>query len=239
MAAPDLERRIILVTGASRGLGRALAFAAAGAGAQVIATARTRGGLEELDDAIREKGGSATLLPLDLRKGDEVDRLGPSIYQRFGRLDGLCHCAAELGVLTPVAELDPKVLARNAELHIAATQRLIRTTHPLLAAAPAGRAVFVSDAEALAHRPFFAAYAATKAAMEALVLAHAGEVARTSIRVNLFVPPPMATKLRRDAYPGEARDAQPDPAIIAPALLPLLTAAETRHGERIVASVEG
>ena len=220
-APVDLSGRFVLVTGASRGLGRAVVRAVAGAGARTIVTARTRGALEELDDELRGEGASLTLLPLDLCDGDAVERIGPSIHARFGRL-ALVHCAAQLGTLTPTQQLDPMVLESTVRLGAFATQRLIRTTDPLLRAAPAGTAVFVDDPFAGIGRPFAAAYTAAKAAQRAIVEAWAAENRRTSMRIHLFAAEPMRTRLRRAAFPGEASDARPEPEAMAGTIMRLL-----------------
>ena len=160
---PDLDGAVALVTGASRGLGAAVAIELARLGAHPVITARSQGGLEETDDAIRAAGGSATLLPLDLREADDVDKLGPSIFQRFQRLDILVHCAASLGRLAPVSHLMPYEWAEPVEVNFNAAMRLMRTAEPLLRRAEAGRAVFVTDARAQAPKAYWAAYASSKA----------------------------------------------------------------------------
>lgn len=233
MAADDsLEGRIVLVTGASRGLGAAVAAACAARGAKLVLAARTAGALEELDDACRRAGGSeATLAALDLTKGELVDALGRSLFERFGRLDGLVSCAAELGVITPVSHLEPKAFERILAVNLVANQRLIRSLDPLLRAAPAGRAVFVTDGGAGPGRAYWGGYAATKAALEALVLAYAAELRLTQVRVNLVDPGPMQTRLRAQAYPGERPGTVPDPAALAPAVVDLLLPGCLHMGE--------
>lgn len=230
MARP-LDGAVALVTGAGRGLGRAAALALAGLGAQVVATGRTQGALEETDDAIRAAGGAATLLPLDLADGAALDMLGPSLFDRFGQLDILVHAAAELGRLTPASHVQMQDWDAAMAAGVGAALRLIRTTAPLLQAAEAGRAVFVTDARARAPRAYWAAYGAAKAAQEHLVLSWADEMRRTRLRINLFEPGPMATRLRRLAYPGEDQAALPVPAAVTPALVALCLPDETRHGE--------
>ena len=234
MAAPErpLEGRIVLVTGASRGLGAAVATACAAAGAKLILAARTAGALEELDDACRRAGGSeATLAVLDLTKGELVDALGRSLFDRHGRLDGLVACAAELGVVTPVSHLDPNTFERILPVNLVANQRLIRSLDPLLRAAPAGRAVFVTDGNAGPGKAYWGGYAATKAGLEALVRAYAAELRLTHARVNLYDPGPIATRLRAQAYPGERPGAVPEPAAVVPGLIELLLPGCTRNGE--------
>jgi NAD(P)-dependent dehydrogenase (short-subunit alcohol dehydrogenase family) len=224
-------QRIVLITGASRGLGRALAEAAAGPDCHLVLVARTSGALEEVDDAVVAKGGRATLVPLDLSAPDGVERLGGALAGRHGRLDGLVGAAGMLGTLTPASHLEPKELERVMRLNLFANQRLIRSLEPLLRASPAGRAVFVTAAEARAGRPFWSAYAASKAALEAVVLAWAAELKRSAVRINLALPPPMPTRLRADAYPGEDQRRLPPPATHAPAILAMLSPDERRHGE--------
>jgi len=225
--------RVALVTGASRGLGAAVGLALAVAGVRTVLTARTVGGLEEVDDAIRAAGGQATLLPMDLTEGDEVDRIGPSLFQRFGRLDILVHCAATLGTLTPAEHILPKDWESTIALNQTATWRLIRSCGPLLRHAQAGRAVFITDRCAALPTSYWGTYGATKAAAANLVLSWAGELGTTNARVNLFDPGPMATKLRRAAFPGEDQTALPHPSCIAPDIVALCDPAETRHGQII------
>ena len=214
-----LAGRIALVTGASRGIGHALALGLAEAGAHVIATARTQAGLEELDDAIlAATGAHATLVPLDIEDGDGLDRLGAALYARFGRLDILVSNAGDLGLLTPLAHLDPKVWERALAVNATATFRLIRAMDPLLRRAQAARAIFLTTGAATAPRAFWGAYAATKAAMESLVQVYADEVDTTAVRCTLLSPGPLRTRMRMQAFPGE------DPADLTPpeALVPLL-----------------
>ena len=231
MTAP-LAGSVALVTGASRGIGAATAVELARLGAHCVLTARTQGGLEETDDAIREAGGSATLVPLDLREFEQVDALGPSIGVRFHRLDILVHCAGALGRLAPVAHLLPAEWDEAIGVNATAALRLIRTTEGLLRQAPAGRAVFVTTARARGPKAYWGCYGAAKAAMEYLALSWADEIGTiTPIRVNLFDPGPVATRLRRAAYPGEVASALPRPEAVAPALAALCLSTETRHGE--------
>jgi NAD(P)-dependent dehydrogenase (short-subunit alcohol dehydrogenase family) len=231
-----LRDSVALVTGASRGLGAATAVALARLGAHVVITARTQGGLEETDDAIRAAGGSATLLPLDLKEVAEIDVLGPSLYQRFGRLDVLAHCAGVLGRLTPVAHIMPNDWADVVAVNLTAAWRLISTCDPLLRAAPAGRAVFATDTRATVPLAYWGAYGATKAAMQHLVLTWADELLKTRLRVNLFDPGPMATKLRYAAFPGEDQKRLPVPADQAPALAALCRPDEQRHATVVAAT---
>ncbi|HEY7900912.1 MAG TPA: SDR family NAD(P)-dependent oxidoreductase [Caulobacteraceae bacterium] len=209
-----LAGRIALVTGASRGIGAAAALALGAAGAKVIATARTQGGLEELDDGIRAAGGpEATLAPLDLMKPDGLDQLGLEIFQRHGRLDILVHAAGMLGGLTPVAHVSPALWDRLVSVNLTSAYRLIRSFDPLLRASDRGRAMFITQTGR--SEPFWGAYAATKAGMEALVRAWADEVDGSPARAILIDPGPTRTALRRQAFPGEDTSPLADPTDIA------------------------
>lgn len=222
---PDFTGRVVLVTGASRGIGRACALAFARAGAHVVAAARTQGGLEELDDEITAATGrAATLVPMDLRNGDGVDRLGAALFERWGRLDVLFSNAGELGLVTPVPHLDPPVWDKAVAVNMTATYRLIRSMDPLLRAAPAGRAVFLTTGVAATQRAFFGAYAATKAGMEALVRTYADEMEHTAVRCALLSPGPMRTRMRAQAFPGEDPAELPPPEALAPLALELARA---------------
>ncbi len=200
----------------------------------LVLVARTTGGLEEVDDRVRAKGGQATLVPLDLREGDAIDRLGGALAQRFGRLDVLIGNAAELGALSPTGHIDPKVFERVMALNAGANYRLIRSLDPLLRVSEAGRAIFVTCAPAREPKPFWGAYAASKAAMEALVLSYAAETRRTRVRVNLVDPGPMRSRLRKQAYPGEAPDKVPPPETRTEAFVALAAPDCARHGELVV-----
>lgn len=224
------EGSIALITGASRGIGAATATELARMGARVVITARTQGGLEETDDAIRGLGGEATILPLDLREGSQIDAIGPTLFQRFGRLDILVHNAGALGRLTPVSHILPDDWSDVVAVNLSATWRLIRTCDPLLRHAPAGRAVFVTESRAREPRAYWGAMGATKAGMEHLVQTWAQEVATTRLRVNLFDPGPVATRMRSNAFPGEDRATLPTPEAVAPALAALCVTSEERNG---------
>jgi NAD(P)-dependent dehydrogenase (short-subunit alcohol dehydrogenase family) len=224
-----------LVTGASRGIGAAVAVELARRGVHVILLARTVGGLEETDDAVRAAGGSATLLPIDLMDGEQLDPLGPTLLQRFGRLDILVHNAGALGRLTPAPHILPKDWASVVGVNLNATWRLIRTCGPLLVAAPAGRAVFVTSRLARHPRAYWGAYAATKAGMESLVLCWAEETRNDRVRINLFDPGPTRTRMRADAMPGEDPRTLQTADDVAPLLADACMEAETRHGEVIAA----
>jgi NAD(P)-dependent dehydrogenase (short-subunit alcohol dehydrogenase family) len=228
--AGALEGAVALVTGASRGIGAAVAVELGRLGARVVITARTQGGLEETDDAIRATGGEATLLPLDLHEGEQIDATGPTLFQRFGRLDVLVHNAGALGRLTPVSHILPDDWADVVAVNLSAAWRLIRTCNPLLRLAPAGRAVFVTESRAREPRAYWGAMGATKAGMEHLVLTWAQEVATTRLRVNLFDPGSVATRMRSNAFPGEDRSTLPQPEAIAPALTALCLPEEQPNG---------
>jgi NAD(P)-dependent dehydrogenase (short-subunit alcohol dehydrogenase family) len=207
-----LDGRIALITGASRGIGAAVARRFAAEGAHVILLARTTGGLEERDDEIRAMGREATLVPFDLRDFDKIDQLGAALYQRFGRLDVLVGNAGVLGSLSPMGHFDVKVWSEVIELNVTANWRLIRALDPLLRLSPAGRAVFTTCAAAREPLPYWGAYAASKAALETMVRVYAGEVTKTNLRVNLVDPGIVATALRAHGFPGEDRKtlASPD-----------------------------
>ena len=222
MTDRPLSGSVALVTGASRGIGAAVAVELARLGAHCVLTARTQGGLEETDDAIRATGGAATLLPLDLAKqAEKIDMLGPSIVERFGRLDVLVHAAGVLAKLTPVAHIQPRDWQEAVAVNLSACWRLIRSCDPPLRAAPAGRAVVLTDAVAAEPRAYWGLYGAGKAGQEHLVRAWAAETARTPLRVSLFDPGPVATQLRAVAMPGEDPAGLRRPAEVAPAIAAL------------------
>jgi NAD(P)-dependent dehydrogenase (short-subunit alcohol dehydrogenase family) len=230
-----LDGRVALVTGASRGIGAATAVELARLGAHVVLLARTQGALEEVDDTIRAGGGSATLLPIDLRKPDTLDPVGPSLAARFGRLDILVHCAGVLGKLTPVSHITAKDFDEAVAVNFTAAYRLIRTCAPVLTASDAGRAVFVTSHLARNARAYWGTYASTKAGMEILARSWADEVQETRLRVNIFDPGRTATRMRAMAYPGEDPRTLPDPASRAADLVALCLPSETRHGEIVKA----
>jgi len=217
-----LSDKIALVTGASRGIGRASALALAKAGAHVVAVARTEGGLTELDDEIRAATGKpATLVPLDIADGDALDGLGLALHQRFGRLDVLVHAAAILGPMTPVSHLEPKHWDRVVAVNLTATYRLIRTTEPLLRASEAGRAIFLTTGRVAQPKAFWGPYGITKAGMEHMVRTWADELEQTKVRAVLLSPGPMRTRMRAEAMPGEDPQTLPDPSEIGPLVVDL------------------
>ena len=234
MAPPRLDGRIALVTGASRGIGAAVARRFAAEGARLVLVARTTGGLEEVDDAVqRASGETATLVPMDLRDGERIDRLGAALAERFGRLDVLVANAGMLVQLSPVGHHAPEDWEATLALNLSANWRLIRSLDPLLRASPAGRAIFVTTAAARDASAFWGAYAASKAGLEALVRCYAAETRRSTLRVNLLDPGPVATALRRRAYPGEDPSRLPAPDAVTEAFVALAEESCTMHGERV------
>lgn len=229
-AGHDLAGKVILVTGASRGIGYAAAIEAARRGAHVVAVARTVGGLEELDDEIQDLGSSTTLVPLDLRDGDAIDRLGAAIFERWGALDGLIANAGQLGVLSPLPHVKPEDFEKVMAVNVTANYRLLRSTDLLLRQAVAGRAVFVSSSAARSARPFWGLYAASKAAVDAMVKSYAGEVEQSKVRANIFYPGAVRTAMRAKAMPGENPDTLPKPGEIAPRLVDMVSPSLTENG---------
>ncbi len=227
----NFEGKVALVTGATRGIGRAVALALAERGAHIIAVGRTQGALEALDDAIAGTPGSASLVPVDLTDMEAIDRLGGVIAQRWGHLDILIGNAGQLGMVGPTAHIDPKTWEDVMAVNVNANWRLIRSMDPLLRAAPAGRAIFVTSGAARSQRPFFALYSASKAALDALITCYVKEVEKLPLRVNLVNPGPTRTAMRQKAMPGEDPQSVPAPEGITPLFLELSSADCTRHGE--------
>jgi len=216
-----LTDRIALVTGASRGIGAALALQLAQAGAHVVAVARTVGGLEELDDQIKAAGGSATLVPVDMKDMDGIARLALALHERYGRLDVMVGNAGILGPLSPLGHVEPKDWDSLMAVNITANWQLIRTMDPLLKAAPAGRAVFVTSALSWLGRAYTGPYAASKAALNALVQVYAAETTTTNVKVNAFNPGPTRTKMYASGWPGVDQNTLPPPEDVAKTILPL------------------
>jgi NAD(P)-dependent dehydrogenase (short-subunit alcohol dehydrogenase family) len=217
-----LGGRAALVTGATRGIGRAAALALGAAGAQVIAVGRTQGALEDLDDAIRAAGGPRpALVPMDLTNGPGVDQLGGEIFRRHGKLDVMVHAAAILGGLRPVAHIPPDIWDTVLATNLTCVFRLIRSMEPLLKASDAGRAIFLTSGIAARPRAFWGSYAATKAGLEALVRCWADEVDGSPLRAVILDPGRMRTRMREQAYPGEDPATLPDPAEIGPLIVAL------------------
>ncbi len=223
--------RTALVTGASRGIGRAVTLALAEAGAHVIMVARTTGALEEVDDEVRARGGTATLVRLDLRKPDQVDALGPSVFERWGKLDVLVANAGVLGPLSPLAHITNASWSDVMEINLNANWRLIRTLDPLLRRSDAGRAIFVSSGAAAAKNAYWGPYAVSKAGLEALVKTYAQEIETTAIRVNIVNPGPIRTAMRAKAFPGEDPSTLATPDEIAPLFLGLADLSQTANGQ--------
>lgn len=235
MAGGRLAGRVALVTGASRGLGAAIARRFAAEGAELILLARTVGGLEETDDAVRAAGGHATLVPLDLTDFAALDRLGGAIFERHKRLDVLVANGAILGTLSPLAHIEPKEWQRVVDVNLTANWRLIRSLDPLLRAAPAGRAIFVSSSAAAASLAYWGAYAVTKAGLEHLAGIYAQEVERTALRVNIVDPGRLRTVMRAQAYPGENPETLPPPDSATEIFVALAEDACRWHGARLKA----
>lgn len=216
-----LQGKIALVTGASRGIGREIAKRFAAEGAHVIVTARTAGALEELDDEIQRAGGSATIVPLDLREFDLIDQLGATIFERWKRLDILVGNAGSLGVLTPMAHVEPKHWQQVMDINLTANYRLIRSVDPLLRQSEAGRAIFVTSGAARGHFPYWGPYAISKAGLECMVQTYAEEMKSTNVKVNLLDPGVVRTAMRAKAFPGEDASKLRDPSEVAKAALQL------------------
>eukprot|EP00435_Cladocopium_sp_Y103_P076824 s1_g563.t1 len=229
--AGRLADKLALITGASRGIGRAVALALAAEGAHVILVARTVGALEEVDDEIQKAGGTATLVPLDLTDYEAIDRLGGTIFERWGKLDILVGNAGILGPLTPAGHISPDDWDKVFAVNVTTNYRLIRSLDPLLQRSEAGRAVFVTSGAAQKCRPYWGAYSVSKAALEALVKTWAHEVEKSELRVNMVSPGPIATKMRATAMPGENPETLRTPEEIASLFLDLVSADCSRHGE--------
>jgi NAD(P)-dependent dehydrogenase (short-subunit alcohol dehydrogenase family) len=226
-----LADRIALVTGASRGIGAALALQLAEAGAHVVAVARTVGGLEELDDKIKAAGGTATLVPLDVKDFDGIARLALALNERYGRLDVLVGNAGVLPTASPLGHVEPKDWHNAMAVNVTANWQLIRCMDPLLQRAPAGRAVFLTSSVVHKDRAYWGPYAASKAALEALVRAYAAECETTNVRANLFAPGPTRTRMYLSAFPGIDRATLPTPEQVSKAIVPLCLASCTENGK--------
>jgi NAD(P)-dependent dehydrogenase (short-subunit alcohol dehydrogenase family) len=228
-----LQGRLALITGASRGIGAAVARRFAAEGAQLILVARTQGGLEERDDEIRALGGQATLLPLDLRDFDKLDQMGAALHQRFGKLDVLVGNAGVLGALSPMGHFAPKTWAEVMDVNLTANWRLVRSLDPLLRLSEAGRAIFTTCAAAREATPYWGAYAASKAALETMARIYAGEVTKTKIKVNLVDPGIVASNLRALGFPGEDRARLKTPEDVTEPFVVLAAANCPHHGETL------
>lgn len=231
-----LTGRIALVTGASRGIGRAVALRFAKEGAQVIAYSRTTGALEELDDEIRKDGGlPAILINESLVDFDKIDQTGAALFQRFGKLDVLVGNAAMLGQLSPMGHYTPKMWTDVFNLNVHANWRLIRAMDPLLRLSDAGRAMFVTSGVARRAAMYWGPYAASKAALEQMVKIYAAEVAHTAVKANIIDPGRVRTKMRALAYPGEDPLSLPTPDAVTDIFVDLATPGEVRNGSVISA----
>ena len=226
-----LTDRIALVTGASRGIGAALALQLAQAGAHVVAAARTVGGLEELDDKIKATGGTATLVPLDMKDSEGIARLALALNDRYGRLDVLIGNAGILPVPSPLGHIEPKIWDDVMAINVIANWHLIRTFDALLQRSQAGRAVFITSAIAWLSRPYFGAYAASKSALNALVQTYAAECATTKVRANLFSPGQTRTRMMSIAFPGVDPETLPTPDEVAKTIVPLCLPSCTESGK--------
>lgn len=226
-----LANRIALVTGASRGIGYATALALAKAGAHIVATARTQGGLEELDDEIRKLGGSATLVPLNLTDSDGIARLGAGLHERYGKLDILVGNAGVLGPSSPIGHIELKTFNDVMAVNVSANFQLIRCMEPLLRQSDAGRAVFITSGAANKATAYVSPYAASKAALETLARAWAQETANTKLRVNLFNPGPVRTRMRATLMPGEDPATLDTPEQVAEFIVPMCAPGWTETGK--------
>ncbi|HEV2300709.1 MAG TPA: SDR family NAD(P)-dependent oxidoreductase [Stellaceae bacterium] len=230
-----LAGKVALVTGASRGIGAAVALRFAGEGAHLVLAARTPGALEEVDDTVRKAGGSATLVPVDLADQAKIDDIAAALFERWGRLDILVGNAAEAGDFSPLGHIDPEVWRQILDLDLTANWRLIRAMDPLLRRAPAGRAIFVTCAGARRPLAYGGAYAVAKAGLEALVRIYAQEIASTSVRANLVDPGVTRTRLRARGFPGEDPTTLKAPEDATEPFLALALPDCTRNGELVLA----
>jgi len=228
-----LDGRIAVITGASRGIGAAVARAFAREGAHVVLVARTVGALEELDDEIRATGGSASLVPMNLTDYPAIDRLGAALHERYGKIDILVANGGMLGNLTPVHHYDPKLWEQVIATNLTANQRLIRSLDPLLRQSDAGRAIFVTADAASGEKPFWGAYAVSKAALEAMVRSYAAENVKSNIKANLLNPGATRTTLRATAYPGEDQASVKPPEYLVPLFLELASPDCRRNGDLV------
>lgn len=233
MSDMSLKGRIALVTGASRGIGRAVALGLAKAGAHVIITARSLAALEALDDEIQNAGGSATLLQLDLKKGDRVDQLGPTLFQRWKHIDILVANAGILGPLSPLGHVTEDGFVTTIDINLTANWRLIRTLEPLLKQSDAGRAIFLTSGAASGKYAYWGPYSASKAGLEALVKTWAAELESTNVRANLINPGAVRTGMRAKAFPGEDSMSLPAPEELVPMFLELSSPACKHNGELV------
>ncbi|WP_417821769.1 SDR family NAD(P)-dependent oxidoreductase [Terasakiella sp.] len=229
--AKALEGRIAVITGASRGIGRAVALRYAAEGAHVILIARTIAALEEVDDEIQALGGKATLVPMNLREFDKIDQMGQALYDRFGKIDILVGNAGFLGDLTPMSHLKVKMWNEVMDTNVTANFRLIRSMEPLLKQSDAGRAIFLSSGTTKAPRAYWAAYAVSKAALENMVQTWSMELNKTNIKANLIDPGATRTRMRAQAYPGENPDSLKSPEVLTDLFVELALPTCDKQGE--------
>ncbi|MGE4313247.1 MAG: SDR family NAD(P)-dependent oxidoreductase [Pseudobdellovibrionaceae bacterium] len=234
-----LDGLVALITGASRGIGAAIAKLYAANGAHVILVARTSAALEEVDDAIRALGGQATLLPLDITKFEELERLGPTIAERFGRLDIFVANAGTLGTLSPLSHGKLKSFQEVMDINVTANYQIIRSIDPLLKHSPSGRAIFVSSGVTQDKgRAYWGPYKISKAALEAMAYSYAAENESTNLRVNIVDPGRVRTKMRAAAYPGEEPETLPAPEDIVGVFLDLALPSCTTHAQIVKAQTD-
>ncbi|MBN06714.1 MAG: oxidoreductase [Rhodospirillaceae bacterium] len=234
--AKPLQDRIALVTGASRGIGAATAVKLAALGAHVVLVARTQGGLEEVDDAIRKVGGTASLTPLDLTEFERIDKLGAALYERYEKLDILIGNAGLLGTLGPMGHTDPQIWDQTMAVNVTANWRLIRSMDPLLRQSDAGRAIFLTSTAGQRARAYWGIYAVSKAALEMMIKTYAQEIEKTHIRANLFNPTGTRTGMRAEAFPGEDPMTIKTPEYVADQIVELALPSFTVNGETIQAT---
>ena len=226
-----LKNKQVLITGATRGIGRAIAIEAAKRGAHIIALGRTQGALEELDDEISSLGASATLVPMKLEDFSAIDRLGAAIFERFGKLDALIGNAGMLGTLSPVAHLSPKEFDKVMAVNFTANYRLLRSFDLPLKKSENGRIVFISSNAAQSAKPYWGLYAASKAALNAMVKSYAGEIEKTNVKANIFYPQATRTAMRAKAMPGEDPMTLPHPNKIAPFIIDMIAPDYNENGK--------
>jgi len=229
----QFENRIVLITGASRGIGRSVALAFAREGAHTILLARTQGALEELDDEIQALGGTCTLLPIDLAKSDKIDGIGPTVYERWGKLDIFVANAGVLGPLSPLGHISEKDWNNVLATNLTANWKLIRTLDPLLRRSDAGRAIFVTSGSARSCRAYWGPYSVSKAALETLVKTYANEVESTNVNANLLSPGAIATGMRAQAFPGEDPERLPTPEALSDLFLVMASPDFAQNGKVI------
>lgn len=220
-----------MITGASRGIGAAVAKHFAREGAHVVLVARTTGDLEAVDDSVQADGGTATLVPLDLTEFTAIDQMAAAIAERFGRLDVLVGNAAILGTLSPIGHYDPEIWERTFAVNVTANWRLIRAFDPLLRASDSGRAIFVTSGVGSQAIPYYGAYAASKAALNRMVETYAAEVTKTKLKVNLIDPGVVRTAMRAQAFPGEDPADLPPPESVTEAFVRLAVSRTRAHGK--------